>query len=117
MSMEKKLFGVMPDGKEVYSYTMRNRNGMEVSILNYGGAIAKISVPDRHGCFTDVVGGYDCLESYLYADGYQGALIAGATGSHTENSRWRARNTSFSSTTGKIICTAASTASTPSSGT
>ena len=75
MSIEKKLFGVMPDGKEVYSYTMRNRNGMEVSILNYGGAIAKISVPDRHGCFTDVVGGYDCLESYLYADGYQGALI------------------------------------------
>ena len=34
MSMEKKLFGIMPDGKEVYSYTMRNRNGMEVSILN-----------------------------------------------------------------------------------
>lgn len=75
MSIEKKLFGKLSDGREVYAYTMKNALGMSVKILSYGGAIAEIRVPDRNGCFTDVVGGYDCLESYVGGDGYQGALI------------------------------------------
>ena len=75
MSVVKRLFGKLSDGTCVYSYTMENSNGMSVDILNYGGAIAKLCVPDRNGCFTDVVGGYDCIESYVGGDGYQGALI------------------------------------------
>ena len=73
--IEKNLFGTMADGREVYAYTLRNANGMEVKILNYGGAINQIRVPDKNGCFTDVIGGYDCLDSYVRGDGYQGALI------------------------------------------
>ena len=75
MSIKKKLFGTLEDGREVYSYTLRNTNGMKVKILSYGGTIAQIKVPDRNGCFTDVVGGYDCIDSYVKGDGYQGALI------------------------------------------
>ena len=75
MSIEKKLFGTLADGTEVYSYTLGNANGMTVKILSYGGAIAQINVPDKKGCFTDVIGGYDCLDSYVRGDGYQGALI------------------------------------------
>ncbi len=75
MSIKKKLFGTLSDGTEVYSYTMRNANGMKVKILSYGGVIAQIKVPDKKGTFTDVVGGYDCLDSYVRGDGYQGALI------------------------------------------
>lgn len=75
MSIEKKLFGKLSDGSDVYAYTLSNANGMTVKILSYGGAIAEIRVPDRNGCFTDVVGGYDCIESYVGGDGYQGALI------------------------------------------
>ena len=75
MSVKKKLFGILADGREVYSYTLKNKNGMKVKILSYGGAINKIKVPDRNGCFTDVVGGYDCIDSYVGGDGYQGALI------------------------------------------
>ena len=75
MAIEKKLFGDLADGREVYAYTLTNANGMTVKILSYGGAIAEIRVPDRNGCFTDVVGGYDCIDSYVRGDGYQGALI------------------------------------------
>lgn len=75
MSIKKKLFGILADGREVYSYTLKNANGMSAKILNYGGTIVKLKVADRNGCFTDVVGGYDCLESYVGGDGYQGALI------------------------------------------
>lgn len=75
MSIKKKLFGKLDDGTEVYSYTLRNESGMKVKIMSLGGTIMKIKVPDRNGCFTDVIGGYDSLESYVGADGYQGALI------------------------------------------
>ena len=75
MSISKKLFGKLADGTEVYAYTLRNANGMKVKIITYGGAIVQIKVPDKNGCVTDVIGGYDCLESYVGGDGYQGALI------------------------------------------
>jgi len=75
MSIKEKVFGIMPDGKTVMSYTLRNKAGMKVKISAFGGAIMQIKVPDRKGCFTDVVCGYDCLEDYINADGYQGALV------------------------------------------
>lgn len=73
--IKKELFGTLSDGKKVYAYTLSNGNGMEVKILSYGGALAQIKVPDKNGCVSDVIGGYDCLDSYVRGDGYQGALI------------------------------------------
>ena len=35
MSVKKKLFGVISDGREVYSYTLKKKNQMKVKILNY----------------------------------------------------------------------------------
>ena len=75
MNIEKSLFGVLADGREVYAYTLKNANGMSAKIITYGGAIVELKVPDRKGCFTDVVGGYDCIESYVGADGFQGATV------------------------------------------
>lgn len=73
--IKKELFGVLKDGREVDIFTLTNKNGMEVKILNYGGALVSVKTPDRKGCFTDVIGGYDSLTSYVEGDGYQGALI------------------------------------------
>lgn len=75
MNIQKSLFGKLADGREVYAYTLTNKNGMSAKIISYGGAIVELRVPDKNGCMTDVVGGYDCLDYYVGADGYQGALI------------------------------------------
>lgn len=75
MSIIKELYGKMPDGRSVYRYTLENKNGMKMKVLNYGGVVTELWVPDRNGCFSDVIGGYDCLESYLGADGFQGTLV------------------------------------------
>jgi aldose 1-epimerase len=48
-------------------YTLKNRNGMEVRLASYGARITSIKVPDREGEFTDVVLGYDKVESYKTA--------------------------------------------------
>lgn len=74
-NINKQLFGTLADGTEVIRYTLSNQNGMKVSILNFGGAIQQILVPDARGRLTDVICGYDNLIDYVEGDGYQGALI------------------------------------------
>ena len=71
----KHFFGTIDAGQEVYTYTLKNANGMTVRICEFGGALMEIKVPDRWGRHSDVVGGFDSLRDYVLADGYIGALI------------------------------------------
>ena len=72
----KALFGKMPDGKSVDLYTLKNKNGMEVKIITYGGAIQSIMVPDKTGKMGDVALGFDTLEGYLSpTNPFFGALV------------------------------------------
>lgn len=75
LTVEQKDFGVTPDGKSVVQYTLRNAKGMEVQIINYGGIIKSIKVPDSKGAVSDVVLGYDNLQGYIADNNYFGALI------------------------------------------
>lgn len=74
-AMEKKAFGATPDGKTADLYVLTNKNGMEVSITNYGGIVVSVKVPDRQGKLGDVVLGFDTLDGYVADKSYFGALI------------------------------------------
>lgn len=70
-----KIIGLL-DNVEVKEFTLENINGMKAVILNYGGAIKSLMVPDKNGTTADVVLGFDSLGSYLQSDNpYMGALI------------------------------------------
>ncbi|MBR2387537.1 MAG: galactose mutarotase [Clostridia bacterium] len=75
MGISKVFFGKLSDGRSVTEYTLENKNGVKVKLLDYGATVKEIHVPDRNGNFADVVAGYDSLDSYVNADGYQGAVI------------------------------------------
>ena len=75
MAIEKKIFGIMPSGEEIYIYTLKNSTGTKTEICTYGGTIVSLMVPDKNGDFHDVMLGYDNLDSYLKGDKYFGALI------------------------------------------
>ncbi|MBC2456950.1 aldose epimerase family protein [Clostridium beijerinckii] len=75
MAIEKRLFGTIPNEKEVYIYTLKNSNGMKVEISNYGGTIVSSLIPNKNDEFIDVILGYDTLENYLKGDKFFGALI------------------------------------------
>jgi aldose 1-epimerase len=75
VTVSRKNFGFGPDGEDVYLFTLKNSNGVEVSITNFGGAITSILAPDRNGDFADVVLGYDTLDEYVKNPRYFGALI------------------------------------------
>ena len=46
-------------------FTLTNGKGAEVRIMNYGGIIVSLKMPDREGRLADVVLGFDTLEPYL----------------------------------------------------
>lgn len=50
--------------KQTALYTLKNANGMEVCITNFGGRVVSIMVPDRDGNLKDVVLGYDNVAQY-----------------------------------------------------
>jgi aldose 1-epimerase len=73
--IERKNFGNLPDGTPVEVFTLKNSQGAEARILNYGGLVISLKVPDRNGNLGDVVLGYDNLQGYLKDTPYFGALI------------------------------------------
>ncbi|HYX27871.1 MAG TPA: aldose epimerase family protein [Pyrinomonadaceae bacterium] len=75
MKITSEQFGVMPDGARVQLFTLSNDQGMIVRIINYGGIITQLHVPDRNGDMADVVLGHETLEGYLDRSRYFGALI------------------------------------------
>ena len=70
----KQLFGEI-NSQQIYKFTLTNNNGMSIVLSNFGATIISINTPDKNGKITDIIGGYDTLESYIEADGYQGAII------------------------------------------
>ena len=93
-------FGVTSSEDEVFLYTLRNENGMRVSITEYGGIITECWIPDRDGNFGDVVLGYHDVESYIKGSPYFGAIIGRVGnrvggGGFTLDGKWHEiRNTS-----------------------
>src|ERR1700738_1842157 len=63
------------DGSPVDLYTLKNSNGLEATITNYGGIVGSLMVPDKNGKLGDVVLGYDNLNDYIGHTPYFGALI------------------------------------------
>ena len=52
------------NGKKTALFTLKNSNGMEVCITNFGARVVSLVVPDKDGKPTDVVLGYDNIAQY-----------------------------------------------------
>ncbi len=72
--IETNVFDKMKDGREVLVFTITDGKSY-VRILNYGGIIQSLVMPDKNGNLTDVVLGYNTIAEYEQNDGYLGALI------------------------------------------
>ncbi len=58
-------FQTVIDGKQTDLYILRNRQGNEVAISNYGGAIVAIMVPDKNGRHANVIQSHDNIQALV----------------------------------------------------
>lgn len=63
--LKRADFQTEVDGKQTDLFVLKNKNGMEVCITNFGGRMVSIMVPDRDGKMQDVVLGFDSIQDYI----------------------------------------------------
>lgn len=73
--IESTPAGTLEDGRKVTRYDLTNANGVSVSILDLGGIVTHVRVPDRNGDFENINLHYDDVQRYVGASPYFGALI------------------------------------------
>ena len=73
--IEKSLFGVLSNGRQVHNYTLTDENGQSVVMSEYGCAILEINVFGNDGELHDVALGYDSLEEYVNDTRYFGVTV------------------------------------------
>lgn len=78
MKVYERIYPVSLPG--IVEVTLENGSGMSLSVLNYGGIITAIRVPDRTGESSNVVLSYRDPEDYLDNPGYFGAVIGRTAG-------------------------------------
>ncbi|MGC1521788.1 MAG: aldose epimerase family protein [Steroidobacteraceae bacterium] len=59
----------------VQIYTLTNVHGIEARIMTYGATLVSLRTPDRAGHFSNIILGFDTLDSYLAGVPYFGATV------------------------------------------
>lgn len=74
LTVSEAPFGATPQGKAKL-YTLKNANGMEVAITNWGGILVSWMAPDKQGRMADIALGFNDVETYVQGHPYFGATI------------------------------------------
>ncbi len=64
MAITSKPFGVTKKGENVTAYTITNKQGAYITLLDFGAILQTVCVPDKNGVLTDVALGLDTVEKY-----------------------------------------------------
>jgi aldose 1-epimerase len=75
MKLSQKVFGSLPDGREVILFTITNENGYEIRTMNYGATLTGVRAPDRNGTIADITLGYDSFDRYLAGHPFFGSTV------------------------------------------
>ncbi|UMB61753.1 galactose mutarotase [Lutibacter sp. A80] len=78
MSINKSKFGSYQNEK-IYLFSLKNKNGIECKITNYGATITSIIVPNSKGEIENIACGFDALESYFGKDYIENSPYFGST--------------------------------------
>lgn len=64
MSITKQNFGTY-QSKEISLFTLKNKNGMQVKIMDFGATITSITIPEKDGNPVSMACGFDKFEDYF----------------------------------------------------
>jgi aldose 1-epimerase len=87
VEVSRHPFGRTGAGASIDQFVLTNTGGVELSVLNYGGVIRTLRVPDRNGQFDDIVLGYDTLAEYEQCSAHFGC-ITGRYANRISNGRF-----------------------------
>jgi len=85
LKINAEEFQTTVKGKKTDLYILKNSNGLEAAITNYGARIVGLAAPGKDGEMADVITGFNSIDAYLNAKArYHGALV-GRVGNRIAN--------------------------------
>lgn len=75
MKVTEKKIGKLPDNREVVLFTFECSAGMQFSIMNFGGIITSVLMPDCNGKVEEITAGFPDFEDYLKPHPFFGGII------------------------------------------
>ena len=113
--LRREDFQATIDGKATDLYILKNNEGNEVAITNYGGAIVAIMVPDRDGKHANVIQGHDNIKDVVESPEPYLSTLVGRYGNRICKGKFSfmAKSIACPSTMVPTACMVARKASTP----
>ena len=81
-------YGVTSKGDSIKKYTLTNKNGMKLEVINFGGIITSLTAPDKNGKYQDVVLGFTKPEDYFNGNPYYFGALIGRYGNRIANAKF-----------------------------
>jgi aldose 1-epimerase len=92
-SIDQENFGKLPDGTAITRYTLKNRQGVEIKLIEYGAILTEWWVLAKTGR-TNIVCGFDNLQQYLNGHPFFGATT-GRYANRIANGRFKIDGTEY----------------------
>ena len=93
--LRREDFQKKVQGKDVDLFFLRNENGMEVAITNYGGSLVAIMVPDKNGNFANVIQGHDNIDDCVSSPEPFLSTLVGRYGNRIAKGRFTLNNKEY----------------------
>lgn len=94
--LKKEDFQTTVNGKKTDLYILRNKEGNEVAITNYGGAIVAIMVPDRKGNLANIIQGHDNIQDVIDSPKPYLSTLIGRYGNRIAKGRFQLKGKVYS---------------------
>ena len=94
--LKKEDFQTTVNGEKTDLYILRNKEGNEVAITNYGGAIVAIMVPDRKGNLANIIQGHDNIQDVIDSPEPYLSTLIGRYGNRIAKGRFQLKGKVYS---------------------
>ena len=94
--LKKEDFQTTVNGKKTDLYILRNKEGNEVAITNYGGAIVAIMVTDRKGNLANIIQGHDNIQDVIDSPEPYLSTLIGRYGNRIAKGRFQLKGKVYS---------------------
>lgn len=74
--------------KQTDLFVLKNKNGAELAVTNYGGAVAALMMPDKNGQFANVIQGHDSIDHVINSHEPFLSTLVGRYGNRIEKGKF-----------------------------
>ena len=86
--LKREDFQTTVNGKKTDLFVLRNSQGNEIAVTNYGGAVVAIMMPDKDGNYANLIEGHDNIQDVINSPEPFLSVLIGRYGNRIKEGRF-----------------------------